>query len=270
MNRITIMCFGASYAVALVAEMVQLIWPRPVQRYVALGFASAGLVAHTIFLLVQPLALASEFWSVIFLAWILAVFYLYGSFHHGRLTWGVFVLPIVVGLTALAATMQRPEISSTTPQTSIQGERWWVAAHICLLLLAAVGICVGFVSSLMYLIQARRLRAKELPGKRLRLLSLERLETMNRRAIMLSFPLLTAGLLIGSALLLQRPEQFQGWADPKVWGTAALWLVFAILLYLRYGIQARGRRVAFLTIMAFALLIFTLAASHPVVQGGGR
>ena len=35
-------------------------------------------------------------------AWVLAVFYLYGSLHHTRLAWAVFVLPVVIGLVGLA------------------------------------------------------------------------------------------------------------------------------------------------------------------------
>jgi ABC-type uncharacterized transport system permease subunit len=54
-----------------------------------------------------------------------------------------------------------------------------------------------------------------------------------------------------------------------VLGAGVLWLVFAILLYLRYGAHLRGRRVALLTIVAFVLLLFTLVASHTGVQGGG-
>ena len=61
------------------------------------------------------------------------------------------------------------------------------------MLLAAVGVCVGFLASVMYLVQAQRLRAKIPPGEGMRLLSLERLEAMNRHAINLAFPLLTAG-----------------------------------------------------------------------------
>ena len=41
-------------------------------------------------------------WMLI-LAWVLAVFYLYGSIHHRRLAWGVFVLPLVLGLVGLSA-----------------------------------------------------------------------------------------------------------------------------------------------------------------------
>src|SRR5262249_60415041 len=118
-------------------------------------------------------------------------------------------------------------------------------------LLPAVGVCVGFLASVMDLMQAHRLKAKMLPGEGLRLLSLERLELMNRRAINLAFPLLTAGMFVGIALMVnpQTAPSFD-WTDPKIIGTAVLWLVFAILLYLRYGYHLRGRRVAQLTIVA--------------------
>ena len=45
--------------------------------------------------------------------------------------------------------------------------------------------------------------------------------------------------------------------------------MFAILLYLRYGYHVRGRRVALLTILAFALLLLTRVTAHTGVQGGG-
>ena len=45
--------------------------------------------------------------------------------------------------------------------------------------------------------------------------------------------------------------------------------MFAILRYLRYGYHVRGWRVALLTILAFALLLFTRVTAHTGVQGGG-
>jgi len=45
--------------------------------------------------------------------------------------------------------------------------------------------------------------------------------------------------------------------------------VFAIVLYLRYGYHVRGRCVALLTILAFALLLSTRVTAHTGVQGGG-
>ena len=45
--------------------------------------------------------------------------------------------------------------------------------------------------------------------------------------------------------------------------------MFAIVLYLRYGYHVRGRRVALLTILAFALSLFPPVTAHTGVQGGG-
>src|SRR5438552_13612459 len=97
-DRITIFCFAASYAVALGLELLQLVRPRALSRLLATGFASAGLMAHTLFLVAQRVSLTTQAGSLFFLAWILAMFCLYGSIHHRRVAWGVFVLPVVLGL----------------------------------------------------------------------------------------------------------------------------------------------------------------------------
>jgi ABC-type uncharacterized transport system permease subunit len=143
--------------------------------------------------------------------------------------------------------------------------RFWGWVHAGLLLLAAVGVCVGFCASLMYLFRAWQLRAKTLPGHGLRLPSLERLEQMNRRAIDWSFPLLTAGVVIGLFLMIQHP--LTAWTDPRVLSTAVLWLTFLVMVVLRYGWHLRGRMVALLTIVAFLLLVCCLVLGHSL--GGG-
>jgi ABC-type transport system involved in cytochrome c biogenesis permease subunit len=271
LEGVTRLCFVASYSVALLVELIQLAWPRPVQRLVALGFGIAGLFAHTVFLLVQQPSLAKQFGSMLLLAWVVAVFYLYGSIHHRKLAWAVFVLPVVLALLVLAG----PSPGAGEAEAPwlplggwLRGEQFWGQVHGVLLLLAAVGVCVAFVASLMYLVQAHQLRAKKLPSHGLRLLSLERLEEMNRRAINWAFPLLSAGVLLGVFLMIQRSDPVQGWSDPKILGAVGLWLVFVLLLYLRYGYHLRGRRLAQLTIAAFVLLLVTLVSAHTSVQGG--
>jgi ABC-type transport system involved in cytochrome c biogenesis permease subunit len=266
-ERISILCFAASYGVALALEFLQLFRPRPVYRWLTAGFGAAGLLAHTLFLAVQRPSLASPFGSLLLLAWVVAIFYLYGSIHHRHQAWGAVVLPVVFGLTLLAAIAGPPGPTAEGPGGS-SGEAAWGLVHGGLLLLAAVGVCVAFVASVMYLIQARQLRSKVLPGKGLKLGSLERLEQMNRRAINGAFPLLTAGVVLGLLLLVQHPEQLGGWTDPRIVSTALLWLVFVLLLYLRYGYHLRGRPLALLTILVFALLLVTLASSHAIVAGG--
>ncbi len=265
--KISIFCFAASYGVALVLDVLHLLSPRPVLRYLGVGFGVAGLIAQVGYMVARRLPLASPAGSLLFLALILVVFYLYGTLHHYRLAWGLFVLPLILGLIGLAFVLHEPAATfeQETPWTRV-----WGVVHGVLVLLAAVGVCVGFIASVMYLVQLRRLRAKLPPSQGMKLLSLERLEAMNRRAILWAFPLLTAGLLVGVALQIEHGDFGAGWTSPKILSSLGLWAVFAILLYLRYGIHARGRLVALLTMLAFAVLLCALVAPpHPFLQGGG-
>jgi ABC-type uncharacterized transport system permease subunit len=274
LSGITLFCFGASYGVALVLEIVRIIRPRPIFRVLGIVALGAGLLAHTLFLVHNFFIadhkppLASQFGSLLFVAWILAVFALGRSLHHPKTAWNLFVLPLVLTLVGLAAFFRLGQDDLITLDWR-QGELVWGAVHGILLLLAAVGVCVGCLASVMFLIQSRRLRDKVPPGHGLQLFSLERLEEMNRHGLMLAFPLLTAGVLIGLMLTVARADAAQVWADPKVWATAGLWLAVVLLLYLRLARRLRGRQAAWLTIIAFGVMIVTLVASHTVVPVQG-
>lgn len=264
MHRVTTVCFLASYALALGLELLHLWLGRAVVRVLAVVSAVAGLVAHTIYLYARQPPLIWQFSWMLFVAWILAVFYLCGAVHYRRLTWGLFVLPLILALLGLGLLFgEPPDGVKGLWQDDL---RFWGYAHAALILLATVGVCVGFLASLMYLFQSHRLRTKTPPGRGLRLLSLERLESMNRRAIVLAFPLLTAGMIAGGILIAGGSETV-GWTDPRVLGTLVLWAVFAVLMYLRYAQHLRGRQVAVWTIVAFALLLVCLIISHPLRQG---
>ena len=225
-GRITVFCFAASYAVAFGLELLRLFQARPALRWLALGFTAAGLLAHSIFVVVNPLPLQTAFGSLIFLAWILAVFCIYGDFHHRRLAWEIFVLPLVLGLVLLAQVFDAgaPPFPSDPGWGwyAFEGKHFWPIFHGSLMLLAAVGVSVGFLASVMYLVQTYRLKTKQMPGQGLRLWSLERLEAMNRRAIVLVFPLLTAGLLVAAAEMLEKPNGSQGLENTKVVSTIAV------------------------------------------------
>jgi len=270
LQNVTHLCFLLSYAVALGIELVRLRWRGPGLRIAGLSLGAAGLFAHTAFLAFHLPNLATPYGTLLVVAWVLGVFYLYGSLHHGPKAWAVFVLPVILGLVAIALLQGADAAASASVEFPpwLIGDRFWGAVHGVLLLCAAVGVSVGFLASVMYLIQADRLKKKAMPLGGLKLLSLERLEAMNRRAVNASFPLLTGGLLLGALLLRQYHDLAENWASVKVLGTVGLWGAFAVLLYLRYAAHVPGRRLALLTIAAFALMVVVLAAAHPFAAGG--
>ncbi len=262
-ERISLFCFGASYFVAFALELWHQLRPRPVQRLFATLFGAAGLVAQTLYLGVWQPPLAWQFGILLVLAWILSIFYLFGSIHRRQQAWGLFVLPLILILVSAATVFGPPTDESGARLAGLfsrDDRRLLYIIHGSLALLAAVGVCVGFLASVMYLVQARRLKVKLLPGQGLKLPSLERLEAMNDRALTLAFPLLTAGMGLGVWLMLTEPVAT--WNDPRVLSTLSLWLVFVVLLLLRFSFHLRGRRVALLTIAAFTLLLVTLIVPH--------
>src|SRR5436305_12699900 len=112
MENVTLFCFAACCAVALGLELWHLSHRRPVHRLAATIFGCAGLIAQTIFLAVQRPPLGWQFGLLLVLAWILAIFYLFGSFHHKRQEWGLFILPVILVLVGLAKVFGPPSDES--------------------------------------------------------------------------------------------------------------------------------------------------------------
>lgn len=268
LERVTIVCFAASYGVACLLELARLVQPRLILRVFSVLFGAAGLLAQVIYLFSQAPSLATPSGSMLFLSFVLAVFWLYGTLHRGNVAWGVFVLPLMLGLIGLALAMPQRTPVDGPAWADVRGVKFWGMTHGLLVFFAAVGICVGFLASVMYFVQMYRLRSKSPPGQGIQLLNLERLETMNRRAVLWAFPLLTLGLIVGLAVSVQSGEIVQGWRSPKILSAFGLWIVFAILVYLRYAAHVRGRRMALLTIVAFAVLLIALGTAHPFLDGG--
>jgi ABC-type transport system involved in cytochrome c biogenesis permease subunit len=264
---ITHVCFGLSYLLALGLELAQQARPSRALRVAGLVFGFAGLVTHTIFLVVHQPSPASAYGSLLLLAWVIAVFYLYASLHERTRSWALFGLPLVLILVGLSALSYG---RSDAEGSWFAGEHFWGAVHGILVLAASVGITVAFLASVMYLVQSRRLRMKRSPVGGVRLLSLERLETMHRRAINLAFPLLTVGLLLGAIRAPLTGADVGAWTDAKILGTVGLWVVALLLLVLRYAAHLPPRRLALLTVAAFGLMLVTLVAAHPFAAEGAR
>ncbi len=267
LDRLSVLCFAGTYGLALLAELARFVVRSSVRWYVTAALMALGWLVQTAFLaniaFSNPRMLVTTvFESVMVLSWIVALIGLYLMVRSPKpVAVGMFVLPLVLGLVIVAGWF--------APRTS-DWLGWgdtiqlWGAVHGVFLLAGAVFTCVAFFSGLMYLVQMRRLKARRPTRSGLALLSLEQCERTNRAAITIAFPLLTFGLLIGMALSFAAHDRGTAssahtlrWTDPKVLSALAMWIVFAILLHARFRPAMRGRAVMFLTIVAFAFLVFT-------------
>jgi ABC-type transport system involved in cytochrome c biogenesis permease subunit len=260
LSGVSITCFTASYGIVLALELTRLLFRSGVRGAVLLGFAGAGLLAHTIYLSNRaihaagsPLSSQKDWYLMV--AWVLVAAYLYFTAYHRKTALGVFVLPLVLGLVGVAAF-----VADETPLLPEQASRVWGLIHGTAILLATVAVSVGFVFGLMYLLQARMLRKKLPPPRGLRLPSLEWLQRTNSQAVMMSAPLMAVGVLTGMVLNLLRDSERMPWRDPLTLATVLMfiWLTAAAGASLFYKPVRQGRKLAYLTIASFVFLVSAL------------
>jgi ABC-type uncharacterized transport system permease subunit len=264
LSGITIVCFTASYAVALAMEVTRLFFRMPVRFFLILGFTVAGLFAHTVHLyhrtqsgLATGLPLSSWYDWALLVAWVLAALYLGWAIRRPLSPVGLFMLPIVLALIGLAYSLE-----SAQPFQQRQALQLWGLAHGLLLLLGVVVVSFGFVAGLMYLVQSYRLKHKLPPGTLLKLPSLEWLQQANQHMLLHSLLLITLGLGAGIVMNFIRTagKGFVPWTDPVVItsGILVAWLLAATVFELVYKPAQQGRKVAYLTVANFVFLAIVL------------
>jgi len=264
MSRISVVCFTASYLVALACEASRLVFRSGVRGAAMIAFGAAGLVAHTIFLLWRAanepaVPLSSAFDWYLLAAWVLASGYLWLTISNPKTPVGLFMLPVVLGLIGAA------QLSSRAPFPQSPATQIWGAIHGSFNLAASVAVTIGAITGIMWLIQAGRLARKQAPTQGFRMPSLEKLALTTGRTLAIAAWTATAGFISG--LVLNAVNRRRGlletvpWNDPVVLRMGALvaWLVIAAVV--SRSIARRpdaARTTAWLSLVSFAVLTLSI------------
>ena len=261
---ISVVCFAASYAVALACEASRLLFRSGVRGAAMLGFAAAGLLAHSLFLLWRAVnepsvPLSSEFDWYLLASWLLAGGSLWLTLANPKTPVGLFFLPIVLLL------IGRAEMSSRAPFPQSPATQAWGMIHGSFNLAASVAVAVGAVAGLMWLIQAGRLARKTTPVRGFRMPSLEKLAMLSSRSGLIAATTGSAGFLSG--IVLNAITQQQGlletvpWDDPVVlrMGLLVAWLVVAAVVSRLLVRRPEGPRVtAWLSLVSLVVLAVSM------------
>ena len=289
MDKVHVFCFLASYVLALALEGLRL-WRRgAVLKALALGFGFAGLAAQSLYLVARsratdlpPLLSSGHDWLLV-LAWTAVVFYLFLSVAlwiiDRDIPMGLFILPVVlllIGAADVAGSATSPALSGATDvavrdaqKTALRG---WGMLHASFLVFGIAGVIIGFVFSLMYVVQHRRLKHRQPVQIGLSLPSLATLARLNWWSVVISIPLLTLGLLTGVRLvfLTQETAGPVGFGDPLVVGSVVVWMVMvAFFFWLLRTDNLGGKQIALRTLYAFAFLLITWIGLQ-ILTGGHR
>jgi len=137
----------------------------------------------------------------------------------------------------------------------------WLVAHIIALLLAYAALSFSLLSSMLYLVQERRIKRKMYPGVESWLAPLDTLERMALATLEFGFPCMTIGLLIGVVLAQETPLGAAYFVDPKVIASFVSWAVYVLLLYVRRSAGLRGRKAAYVSGAVLVVMMLVWAAN---------
>ena len=203
LSGVTVSCFLLSYLVVLVMEGSRFLAKVPGRQALLVGMLIAGLFAHSIFLVNQfgatttesgPQVLANWFqWSVLG-AWGVSLTYLVLAIRNPQGGFGLFLIPVIMTLIGLGQLLRGSAPFKSQTTVSI-----WNVIHGVSLLVGTMVICLGVAFGVMYLVQSYRLKNK-LRSKRLRLPTLEFLQSMNRMCLFITSISLAVGVVSGFVL----------------------------------------------------------------------
>ena len=253
----------ALYAAALAAYAWHFAQRNPVIGRSATTLLVAAALAHTFVIGMQtmevghiPVAGATS--AISTFVWLLALAYLYTEMTTDERAIGVFILPLLVALQAIPAI--RPGVEDRAPV--LQGPLFGV--HVSSLLFAYASFALACVIGITYVLQFKEIKAKHLGFFYARLPSLQVLDRMNQRAIVIGWIFLTIGIIVGWVWAAQARAgysagdprvQAMSLQDPKIFVALVCWFVYSFELFAARRIGWGGRRAAYLSAIGFAIVL---------------
>ncbi len=224
----------------------------------------AALGAHLAFLLLEtpspgelPLADISQILSVSSFG--IGIAFLLASYRFDVTILGAFLVPLSLMLFLASG------LGSSYAPVPPRVQSVVLTLHIGANIVGLVAFALAFAASVAYILQERLLRRRQLSGVFQRLPSLDMLDAMGLRAVLVGFPLLTFGMITGTFWLL-RSDGSEFYVSQAL-GLVA-WAIFASVIVLRVAAGWRGRKAALGTMMGFVFTLLVLAGYAVRAAGG--
>jgi ABC-type uncharacterized transport system permease subunit len=238
-------------ASALTARRLQRGLAAGTWHHVNVALVVVGFILHTMALILRGehlhrCPLTNLFEVQAFIAWSLVLFYLVIGPSYRVSFLGAFTAPLVLAvlLTALLAPI---DVVAKTPGKHSA----WVESHAAVGIVACGALALACVVGVMYLVQERQLKSRH-PGRLMLLLpSLDQLDVIGFRLLVVGFGLLSAGMVGG----VVSNRVVGAWPLPKTAWAVAVWCLYGALFAGRATQSWRGRKAAVSMIAAFVLML---------------
>jgi len=248
------------YAAAAVAYLVNFSRRDPRAGRAATALLAGGVLAHTFLIGMQTMKagyapLVGTTAAVSAFVWLLGLAYLYVELTSDERAMGFFVTILLAGLAVLPALHPALEPRPALLRSPL------FTLHILSVLFAYASFALACVLGVTYVLLFKEIKAKHLGFFYDRLPSLQTLDVMNGRAIVVGWIFLTCGLAIGGIWASQLHAvadprmQSMNVGDPKILIAVLSWAMYSFALFARRAIGSTGRRAAWLSAIGFAIVL---------------
>src|SRR6266849_5820498 len=194
--RLVLLLTLSAYSLSLVSYLRFLYAGKTLAGRLGTIFLALGLVAHYFALLERSRGLHTVpyhdlYGSMSLFGWLLALTYLGLEFYHRQRSVGAFVLPFILVFFLASHLAPADRLSPTTAHGPI------FAFHVTLSILAYAAFALSFVLSLIFLVENRLLRSRQLSEVVWRLPALELLERMSRSSVLVGLISIAIGTVLG-------------------------------------------------------------------------
>jgi cytochrome c-type biogenesis protein CcsB len=196
--------------------------------------------------------LSNLYESLVFFAWTLTLLYLFIERRYGNRVIGAFTMPLA--FLAMAYASLSPNISDRIQPLLPALKSNWLIAHVITCFIGYAAFAVAFGLSIMYLIRQREPVPK---GALLdRFPKPNVIDDLTHQMIMFGFLFLSVGIISGAVWANSAWGRYWGW-DPKETWSLITWFIYATLLHAKLMRGWHGRRIAYLSVVGFAAVLFT-------------
>jgi ABC-type uncharacterized transport system permease subunit len=248
------------YCAACATTLPAVLYRRPRLQRIALPATLGGFFFH--FVAIVEMLAAARHWMPVgmhevesVLSLLIVAAYLMVVFAYRATGFGIFALPIALLLLITPAV--GPDHATFNSPMIRSG---WLFVHVGALLAAYAALIFSLLSSLLYLMQERRLKNKSGTGFLAWLPPLAVMDGIANKSLVIGFHCMTLGLLAGS-LIAQESVGLSYFHDPKVMLSFAMWGLYLLMLYLRRSVGLRGRRAVYVSSFAFLVVLTVWAAN---------
>ena len=250
----------ALYAAAAALYIAHFSRRDPRAGRTATAVLGAGLLAHTFLIGMQTMQagyapLVGTTAAISAFVWLLGLSYLYVELTTEERAMGAFVTTLLAALAILPALNPSIEARPALLRSPL------FTIHVLSMLVAYASFALAFVLGITYVLLFKEIKAKHLGYFYARLPSLQMLDVMNARAVVVGWLFLTCGLTVGVVWALQitgSPDpraQAMKVADPKILVALICWLTYSFALFARRTIGWSGRRAAYLSAAGFIIVL---------------